>query len=159
MEYIVVCIVALIVAGLMLFSGFGLGTLLMPAFAIFFPLPVAISATAVVHLANNIFKVFLVGKNANWNVVLRFALIASIAAIGGAMLLGLFSSMNPIATYYLGSKTYEVTIIKLTIAVIIIVFAMFDIIPKLKKISFKAIQIIVGIMLILLGLALGIGLI
>ncbi len=61
MEYIVICLVALLVSALTLFSGFGLGTVLMPAFALFFPVPVAIAATAVVHLANNLFKVVLVG--------------------------------------------------------------------------------------------------
>ena len=45
-SYIIVCGTSLIVAGLTLFSGFGLGTLLMPAFAIFFPVEVAIAATA-----------------------------------------------------------------------------------------------------------------
>ena len=52
MEYVVIVIVALCVSMLTLFSGFGLGTLLMPALAIFFPVPVAIAATAIVHLAN-----------------------------------------------------------------------------------------------------------
>ncbi|RQV98896.1 MAG: sulfite exporter TauE/SafE family protein, partial [Calditrichaeota bacterium] len=33
MEYFIVSIIALVVAGLTFFSGFGLGTLLMPAFA------------------------------------------------------------------------------------------------------------------------------
>jgi uncharacterized membrane protein YfcA len=75
MDYIVVCTVALLVSILTLFSGFGLGTVLMPAFALFFPVPVAIAATAVVHLANNIFKVFLVGRKADWGVVVRLALI------------------------------------------------------------------------------------
>src|SRR5262249_18547707 len=49
--YALVAGVALFVAGLTLFSGFGLGTLLMPAFALFLPVPVAVAATAVVHLA------------------------------------------------------------------------------------------------------------
>ena len=52
LPYVVVCATALIVAALTLFSGFGLGTLLMPAFALFFPVTVAVAATAVVHLAN-----------------------------------------------------------------------------------------------------------
>lgn len=47
------CLTALVVSGLTLFSGFGLGTLLMPAFAVFFPVEVAVAATAVVHLATN----------------------------------------------------------------------------------------------------------
>src|SRR4030042_1907057 len=91
MEYVVISITALIVSALTLFSGFGLGTILMPAFALFFPIQVAIAATAVVHLANNIFKVIFVGRKANWGVVLKFALPAALAAILGAWLLNLLS--------------------------------------------------------------------
>ena len=47
MSYLLVCLVALIASGLTLVSGFGLGTLLLPAFALFFPIEIAISATAV----------------------------------------------------------------------------------------------------------------
>jgi hypothetical protein len=39
MELILTGTVALLTSGLTLFSGFGLGTLLMPAFALFFPVP------------------------------------------------------------------------------------------------------------------------
>lgn len=81
MEYIVISVAALFVSLLTLFSGFGLGTVLMPAFALFFPIPVAIAATAVVHLANNIFKVVLTGRHADWGVVIRFAVTAALAAI------------------------------------------------------------------------------
>jgi len=94
MGYVVICLVALFVSALTLFSGFGLGTLLMPAFALFFPLPVAIAATAVVHLANNIFKVILVGKKADWGVVLRFALPGAVAAMIGAALLSPFGGCS-----------------------------------------------------------------
>ena len=34
---------------LTLISGFGLGTLMLPVFALFFPLPMAVGMTAVVH--------------------------------------------------------------------------------------------------------------
>jgi len=54
MDYALVLVVSLVAAGVTLFSGFGLGTVLMPAFALVFPLPVAAAATAVVHLANNL---------------------------------------------------------------------------------------------------------
>ncbi|HXF59978.1 MAG TPA: TSUP family transporter, partial [Caldilineaceae bacterium] len=87
MAYLVVCLVAVSVAALTLFSGFGLGTMLMPAFALFFPVPVAVAATAVVHLANNLFKVILVGRQADWQVVVRFALPGAVAAMAGAWLL------------------------------------------------------------------------
>jgi uncharacterized membrane protein YfcA len=47
---------ALAASLLTLISGFGLGTLLLPVFALFFPLELAVGMTAVVHLLNNLFK-------------------------------------------------------------------------------------------------------
>jgi len=86
MTYLLICLTVFLVSGLTLFSGFGLGTVPMPAFALFFPLPVAIAATAVVHLANNLFKLALVGRDADWGVVWRFTLPVALAAIAGAFL-------------------------------------------------------------------------
>lgn len=136
MEYLIVCLVALIVSALTLFSGFGLGTLLMPAFALFFPLPVAIAATAVVHLANNIFKVILVGKKADWGVVLRFALPGAIAAMLGAALLNSFADTAPLTSYSLFGQKYVITVIKLVIGAIIVLFALFELLPYFNKLSF-----------------------
>ncbi|MBN1474831.1 MAG: sulfite exporter TauE/SafE family protein [Syntrophaceae bacterium] len=136
MEYIVVCLVAVLVSALTLFSGFGLGTVLMPAFALFFPVPVAIAATAVVHLANNIFKVFLVGKKADWSVVLRFAIPGAIAALIGAALLNLFAHLTPLYSYQLFGRAHDVTVIKLVIGILIIGFAFFELLPRFNKLSF-----------------------
>jgi hypothetical protein len=61
MELFIVCIAALLASALTLSSGFGLGTLLMPVVALFFPLELAIAMTAMVHLANNLFKIGLLG--------------------------------------------------------------------------------------------------
>ncbi len=94
MEYIVISAVALLVAALTLFSGFGLGTLLMPVMAIFFPVEIAVAATAIVHLANNIFKGILMGKHADIKVLIRFAIPAVIAAFPGALLLTVLSGMG-----------------------------------------------------------------
>lgn len=137
MEYIVVSVVALVVAALTLFSGFGLGTLLMPAFALFFPVPVAVAATAVVHLVNNIFKLVLVGRNADRKVVLKFALPAALAAISGALLLECMSDAAPVAQYALGGSTYEITPIKLVIAVLIVGFASLELTPRFEKMAFN----------------------
>jgi uncharacterized membrane protein YfcA len=136
MDYIVVCTVALLVSILTLFSGFGLGTVLMPAFALFFPVPVAIAATAVVHLANNIFKVFLVGRKADWGVVVRFALPGVIAAFIGAALLTLFAHLTPLYTYQLGSGAHDITVVKLVVGVLIIGFALFELLPRFSRMSF-----------------------
>ena len=94
MEILIICLVALFVAGLTFFSGFGLGTLLMPAFALFFPIEIAIAATAIVHLANNIYKGILMGKYANIKIVLLFTIPAAVAAIIGALLLSYFRNLS-----------------------------------------------------------------
>ncbi|TMA41061.1 MAG: sulfite exporter TauE/SafE family protein, partial [Deltaproteobacteria bacterium] len=44
MQYTLVAGVTLFVLALTLFSGFGIGTLLMPAFTLFLPVPVAVAA-------------------------------------------------------------------------------------------------------------------
>lgn len=135
-EYVLVCLVALLASGLTLYSGFGLGTLLVPAFALFFPVPVAVAATAVVHLANNLFKVGLVGRRADWGVVGRFALPAAIAAIGGAWLLGAFAEQGGVITYTVGGHEFEVTVTKLVIGVLIMLFAVAELVPRLATLSF-----------------------
>lgn len=136
MSYVVICTVALAVSGLTLFSGFGLGTLLMPAFALFFPVEVAVAATAIVHLANNIFKVALVGKKADFRVVVKFALPAAFAAMLGALLLNTMAGIEPIAQYDLAGRTCGITAAKLVIALLIMGFALLEFFPAFEKLSF-----------------------
>ena len=135
-EYAVVCSVAVIVSALTLFSGFGLGTLLMPAFALFFPVTVAVAATAIVHLVNNLFKVVLVGKNANSRVVMRFAIPAAMFAAVGAYLLAYISQMEPLVRYSIGSKSFEITTVKVVIAVLIAAFSILDLLPRFQDLAF-----------------------
>jgi uncharacterized membrane protein YfcA len=144
MSYLIICTVALFVSALTLFSGFGLGTLLMPAFALFFPIEVAVAATAIVHLVNNIFKVLLVGKKADFSVVLKFALPAAAAAMMGALLLNTMAGAEPIAQYMLAGRTCSITTVKLVIAFLILAFALLEIIPGFEKLSFDPKYIPVG---------------
>jgi uncharacterized protein len=136
MSYFIICAVALTVSGLTLFSGFGLGTLLMPAFALFFPVPVAVAATAVVHLANNLFKTALVGRKADWSVVVKFALPGAAAAVFGALLLNVFASLPPVSSYQLGGTTHEIAIVGLVIGILIVGFAFLDLLPRFEKLAF-----------------------
>lgn len=136
MELALIGIVALLTAGLTLFSGFGLGTVLMPVFALFFPVPLAITATAVVHFANNIFKFGLMARQANWPVVARFGVPAAIAAIVGASLLTLFDRMPAVTTYTLGPATFEITVVKAVIGVLIVVFALLELWPWFQALAF-----------------------
>jgi len=126
---------AFFVSGLTLYSGFGLGTLLMPVFAVFFPVPVAVAATAVVHGANNILKIGLVGKHADLNLVLRFGVPAVAAAFLGAYMLEYVSRFEPIATYSLGFRSAEVTPVKLTMGILILFFSLFELLPGLRNLT------------------------
>src|SRR3546814_21029079 len=72
----IVVVAAFLASGLTLYSGFGLGTVLLPVFAIFFPAEAALAAVAVVHLLNNLFKGVLVGKWAHLPTILSFGLPA-----------------------------------------------------------------------------------
>ncbi len=136
MELVLIGVVALLISGLTLFSGFGLGTILMPVFALFFPVPLAIAATAVVHFANNIFKFGLMAKQADWRVVLRFGVPAAIAAMIGAAALNLFDKMPVIMSYSLDGSTFEVTVVKAVIGVLIITFALLELSPRFQALAF-----------------------
>jgi len=136
MEYIIVSLAALIISALTLFSGFGLGTLLMPVFAIFFSLEIAIASTAIVHLANNLLKVGLLSKKADRRVVLSFAIPGIVFAFFGAYLLVFLSDLAPVTQYSLGSKMFKITPIKMVIAILIFFFSLFDLLPYFEKIAF-----------------------
>lgn len=144
MDYFVISVVAFVMSGVTLFSGFGLGTVLMPTFALFFPVPVAIAATAVVHLANNGFKLALVGRRADWTVVRRFGVPAAIAAVAGASLLSLFASLPTLGTYRLGEREFRVTAVKAVIGALIIVFAWIEATHGFERLSFPARYLVLG---------------
>jgi uncharacterized membrane protein YfcA len=144
MEIIILCVVALITSLLTFFTGFGLGTILTPVFAIFFPIELAVALTGVVHFLNNIFKLFLVGGHADKQVVIRFGIPAFLAALLGAWLLLRISDLSPITTYTLWNNTYSITPVKLIIAVLLIVFALMEVIPYLKNLRVGKDQLVVG---------------
>ena len=135
MEYLIVCAVALLASGLTFFSGFGLGTILMPVLALFFPIPIAIAATAIVHFANNLFKLALIGRSANRAVLIRFAAPAVISALIGAWLLSYASLLPVIGKYQFMGRIHEISIIKLVIGIIIVIFSCFELIPRFANAS------------------------
>jgi uncharacterized membrane protein YfcA len=137
MEYVVVSIAAIITSGLTLFSGFGLGTLLMPVFAVFFPVEVAIALTAIVHFLNNLFKLVLVGRHTEKSVVLRFGVAAVIFAYLGARTLVLLSGLKSLVSYHVFGTSFEITPVNLVIAVLLVGFAVVELLPRLAQVSFE----------------------
>lgn len=136
LSYLAVASAALIAAGLSMYSGFGLGTLLLPVFALFYPVEVAVAATAVVHGANNVFKVALLGRYAERRVVLRFGLTAIAAAIAGAALLGVLAGTGWTLEWRLGTLAGSITPLKLLMGVLMTLFALFELLPRFRALQF-----------------------
>jgi uncharacterized protein len=144
MAITIISITAFLAAILTFFSGFGLGTILTPVFMIFFPVELAIGLTGVVHFFNNIFKLILVGRNAERSVLIRFGIPAVLAAFLGSWLLLNIPSAEPLFSYNLFGGTFEVFPVKLTIAILLIIFASMDLIPYFDKLQFGREKLPIG---------------
>ncbi len=147
MEIVIISLAAFLVAILTFFSGFGLGTILTPVFMIFFPVDLAIALTGVVHFFNNVFKLFLVGGNADRSVLVRFGIPAVIAAFAGSWLLLQITALPPLFSYTAFGNLIEVYPEKFIIALLLIFFALMDLLPSLKKIQFNKDKLPIGGML------------
>lgn len=135
MEWIFVCIAAFLASGLTLFSGFGLGTILMPVVAIFFPVPIAVAITAVVHLLNSLFKLGLLWRDVSTRVLLAFGVPALLAAVPGALLLDYLSTLEPLARYEMAGSEYAIMPVKLAAGILLIIFATAEMVPFLNRLS------------------------
>jgi hypothetical protein len=136
MSYLVICTIALLASALTFFSGFGLGTLLLPAFALFFPIEQAIALTAVVHFLNSLFKTALAGRHADRGVVLRFGVPAIAAAFVGAWVLTWLAGIAPVYAYSTFGRELSVTPVKLVIGLLLLSFSLLELLPRLRDLSF-----------------------
>lgn len=143
-DYLIIAISAFFAAGLTLLSGFGLGTLLMPVVALFFPLEIAVSVTALVHLANNLFKLALVGSQADRGVVLRFGIPAVMASFLGALTLGWLAHLPPLLEYQLESQSLAVMPVKLIVGLLILGFVFMELSPAVAAMRFDSRLLPVG---------------
>lgn len=144
MALFVICLVAFLTAVLTFFSGFGLGTILMPVFAIFFPVEIAIALTGVVHFSNNLFKMSLLLKSADKEVLMKFGIPAVLASFAGAWLLLRIAKIPSLLEYQLWDKNFEITPVKLIIAILLIIFSSLEIIPSSHKVQFSRNKLALG---------------
>jgi uncharacterized protein len=129
---------------LTLFSGFGLGTLLTPVFGLFFPIHISIALTGIVHLLNNFFKLSILGKNINKEILLKFGIPSVIGGFIGAFWLIKINNFDAIYTWYWGEKICNITPLKLLVAALMLFFAFMEIIPALKNLKFSKNQLSFG---------------
>lgn len=137
-DLLIISAVALLASALTLYSGFGLGTVLLPAFALFFPVPTAVAATGVVHLLNNLFKGALLRGGADWRTVLRFGLPAVPGAIVGAWTLSLLGETSRLFEVRAFGKVVGPTGAGFTIGLLMIAFAALELQPWFQRLRAPA---------------------
>ncbi len=129
MDYLIIALAAASAAGLTFFSGFGLGTLLLPVLALFFSVELAVALTAVVHFLNNLLKVALLGRHADRRTLVAFGVLAMVGAYVGAQVLLWLAGREPLVSYRIGPLECQVTPVKLTVAILLIGFTLGDVLP------------------------------
>jgi len=145
MDFLIIGGVAFLTSILTFFSGFGVGTILTPAFVLFFPIDIAVAMTAIVHFLNNLFKMGLTFKYINKNVLLKFGITAIPLAFLGAWLLMNFSNNNRILyEFTIGDKTLTIKLVELIIGTMMLIFAIFELLPTPNKKVLKNNMLYIG---------------
>ena len=84
MQYIVLVSLSLFTSIVTLFTGFGVGTIMMPVMALFFDVKVAILLAAIVHIVNNLSRIVLYYRHLRWEIIRRFGLVSILGALVGS---------------------------------------------------------------------------
>ncbi|MEX1002652.1 MAG: TSUP family transporter [Crocinitomicaceae bacterium] len=130
MDVFILIVVAFGASWLTFFSGFGLGTLLTPVFYfIFQDVVLAITGTAIVHFLNNVFKFTLMQKSIDWKIAIPFGLAAIPAAFLGSQLI-FYMEDKVVFVYEMAGGIFEVRLFNLIFSLILLVFALIELIPK-----------------------------
>lgn len=108
---------------------------MLPAFALFFPVELAVAATGIVHLLNNLFKGGLVGRQADWPTVARFGVPAIPAAIAGAWLLAALGSTPRLFVWTAFGREFGPTAAGVTIGALMILFALLELQPWFQRLA------------------------
>jgi len=143
MEYLIP-IIALFSSLLTFFSGFGLGTIMVPVFLLFFSVELAITLSGIVHLLNNMFKISLVWRFIDKSVLFRFGLPALFAAFFGAQLLSRLADVEHLIDFSIGGYSGQTSLLKLSIAALLFVFAMVELLPFTNKFTVSKDKLIIG---------------
>lgn len=144
MDFALIAFVAALASALTLYSGFGLGTLLLPAFALFLDAPIAVAATAIVHLLNNLFKGTLLWTRVDWRTVLAFGIPAVPAAVFGAWVLSLLGDTPRLFVWGAFGQQFGPTGAGLTIGLLMIAFAALELQQWFQRLKAPARLVPVG---------------
>jgi hypothetical protein len=105
---------------------------------------VAVALTGIVHLLNNLFKLTLLGKNASRALVLKFGIPSIVGGFIGAYVLSQLSDLAPLTSWTFRGTTLFISPLKVVIAILMIFFALMEILPKLKSLEFAQRYLTIG---------------
>lgn len=140
MDLALIALIAFIGSLLTLISGFGLGTLLLPVFTLFFSLEVAIGLTAIVHLLNNVFKFSLLFKWTNIHTFLWFGLPSILGAYLGVLSLERLVKSKESVLFF----GFESDLLSIIIGLLIIFFSLTELFPKILNFKINKGSLIPG---------------
>ncbi|MBI2258609.1 MAG: sulfite exporter TauE/SafE family protein [Flavobacteriia bacterium] len=130
MQLILVFFIVLFGSLMTFFSGFGLGTILLPVFLFFFPLKTAIFATALVHVSNSFFKFIFLKKHIHWSIFILFGLPATLSAFFGSYLLTHLNDKQIFFQYSMFEKDFQVTTTTFIVSFLIMLFTLIELFAK-----------------------------
>ena len=132
---VILTIIAFGASLLTFYSGFGLGTLLLPTLMSVLPPSNAVFLTAIIHLSNNALKLIMMGKYADIKILKRFGIPSLIAALLGAFLLSELQPEKPWILYNIKNQVLAITPLKLLLGVIIFIFGIWELTPRLRELQ------------------------
>ena len=100
--------------------------------------------TAVVHFLNGLFKLALVGRHADMGIVARFGIPAFVASLLGAWVLLWLSWADPLLTYSLWGREARVLPVKVVIGLLLLAFALVELLPSFRRMTFGPRHLVVG---------------
>jgi uncharacterized protein len=109
--------------------------MLLPAFALFYQVENAVALTALVHFINGVFKLSLVWRNLNWNIVFRFGLPALVASFLGASILLRLALSKPIFSYAIAQHQFSVVPAKLIVGTLLLIFVIAELNSRFRSLT------------------------
>ncbi len=139
MDLLWMCCAACLASLLTFFSGFGLGTLLLPVLSLFYGPASGVVLTAFVHFLNGLYKAVLLRKHMQTNVALKFALFAIPSAIAGSWCLFYLSDFaeEPFFTASIGRAQFFVDPLGVVIGALMLCFGLMELLPTFQTLSFS----------------------
>ena len=83
-RFLLILATTFVTSTLTLLTGFGVGTILTPTFALLYDIKTAVLLVSIVHLTNNLLKFGLFRRKIDLRILRRFGLVSMIGALAGS---------------------------------------------------------------------------